>query len=427
MPRTYTDEEKADIWRDYETYSPGDRAKTDKLIGPPPSVQTTPQTTPKATPQTLQGPRLTGATLDDPRDTSPWYQRLLKQIPGALKRGMGSYAGTNIPEQVPGESDEQMRDRVRRGARAQLEVGVPTAISLAIPGGSAAIPVATQLGRSRLWNFVQQVGPTVYKAIVTGLSADVAARAANFLDSEHYNDPELHGILTATGELSGVGAGGTVNAMRRAVAETPQGTTVRQTLESVGGQAPVSVTTKSPFLRSTSELLEHLPGGGRFRQIKEKARQLIDNELQQYQTHFRGGAVSGSPEQNIAQPVERSMLDLEAPLRPILPNRRQTTLDAQARLRPHLSMGTDQDLQYVPREVLRRVPEAIEQQQQATNKAFAHLRDVVNQSPVDARALKSSLQRTPAPPGTQNLSIFHDLEDIKKSLAMLPDTITADM
>lgn len=402
MPRTYTDEEKSTIWEGYETLSPEDRAKTDKLIGPPPSSQVA---------QPLP------STFTDPRDTSPWYQKALEN----WSRATESIA---LPK-------DYGRPEAKKDLRTLLEV-VPPIVTTAvtgIPAGPAQIPVAVQMAKGPLWNLVQNIAPWLYRTTLTGATAGTGAAAANAIDPEHYVNPTTHALWTAGGQAAGeVGAHGLHKGVGATIGgETAQGATLRETMESRGAQAPIAMTTTSPFLRSTATLLEHVPGGGVLRNIRDKGQQLIDDALQMYSERFRGGAVSKRTPGMITPPPERSMLDLEAPLRPILPGRRQTTLDAQARLRPHLSMGTDQDLQQVPREVLRRVPEAIAQQQEVTNKAFAHLREVVNESPVDARALRSSLQHTPAPPGTQSLSIFHDLEDVKKSLAMLPDTITAEM
>src|SRR5207244_1793729 len=205
--------------------------------------------------------------------------------------------------------------------RTALEVIPPFLVPLS--GAPMAIPVKTMLGKSRLWNFVQQVGPTVYKSLLVGRTSDMGMRIANLLDAEHYNEPELHGLFMGGGELLGLGAGAMaekgVGAVGKAFKESPQGQTIRETLEKytpAGETTPLNpgMTTASPAFRATTGIMEHMPGGSRLRHVREQGQQLIDDVLELFSVRFRGGHVSASTRGSVTAPVERSMLDLAAPL-----------------------------------------------------------------------------------------------------------------
>src|SRR6266481_2751113 len=276
MPSLISDEERATVLQNWDTLSAERRQKMERL-GVKPEVE---QTSPLAP---LKEP------VVDLRKSSPWYQEAFKRfkLPGSWEE-FGKTMGTVAEGNWEGYTPEQGNKDLRRA----LEVVPPVLAAglTGIPPGPASIPVAVQMAKGPLWNLWQNLSPWLYRAGLTGGVAGAGAAAANIVDPEHYTDPVKHALWTgggqAVGEIGGSvadkGIAKTGQIASRFLGDTPQGTTMRTTIESRGGEAPVGITTKSGPLASMSELLEHMPGGAQLRHIKDKAQQLIDDALQTY-------------------------------------------------------------------------------------------------------------------------------------------------
>jgi len=421
-------EQRQHVLDNWDKLTPENQKRATEQLGiQPPSKLMPPSAETPATPESRLAP-------SDPRLVSPWYKRLIDQYASGRSGLPTSYF--DIPEEEGREAEKELGKNVGQTVgRYAFELGPPLLAAAHIP---AQAPSQALQNLSPLYRAFLQYGYVPAKAATVGIMQYLGTKAANLVDPSHATDPEASGMITgATEGIFGAAGAGYKTAKDfagRHFQESPEGTQLRTTVEQYGGQTQPGMTTKSPFLRGTTNFLEHRPGSGRLRNVREHAQQVIDDALTYVRSKLPGGEVSSYVEGGTPTVTPKTTLDLEPMLRPQLPVVPKTRNDMFTKLRRYITPGLSDDIHEVPRLVQEKINGnkrtgtvgELELFKQDAARGYEALDDALQRTPLSATTLKASLRDLTPPAGTQRGSVFHIADDLTQAIKTLPNDMTLD-
>jgi hypothetical protein len=233
--------------------------------------------------QEVQGP---------PPPPKPWYQHFMDAYAAGDPSDPTTAVARATERDKPGvqlEAEQDFGTGVKEGARLALEHS-PDVFSMLAPGPGAMMA----LFRRAPW-LIAKLAPEALRALKYYGAQQVATRAANVVDPEHYTNPNTSAAWTAGGEAGGrllaaVPQWG-LQKVKDAWTPTPYQADIIKTVEDLHGPTTLGMGSEKAWPQWTDVGLTHSALGGRVRNVYEQAKTLVDEALDAVRGRHPGGTV----------------------------------------------------------------------------------------------------------------------------------------